>query len=215
MKKLIITAFEPFDTHQENPTVNILHALPNNIGRIELRKHILPVAYLKSFELLEAIIHQEDVIGVIMLGLAAGRTHITFEQIAINLNHATIADNHQSIKLYEKIIEEGLDGYFSTLPLKDILQDLENKNFPVKLSLSAGGYVCNDLFYRVLHYTKTQNQNLLSGFVHVPYHRESNTSHAYPMLPLNTMIDTIYEALKYIILYYEKESNNEKNPINH
>ena len=211
MKKLIITAFEPFDKHQENPTTNVLKALPNIIKNIEIKKHILPVAYLKSYQLIEKEINQKDVIGVIMLGLAAGRTHITFEQIAINLNHASIADNLQSLKAHERIIEEGLDGYFSTLPLKDLIKDLQDKNFPVKLSLSAGGYVCNDLYYRVLYHTKTHQTNLLTGFIHIPYHLEGKPNHSYPMLPLSIMKDTIHEVLNYIISYYEKETSDEKN----
>ncbi len=168
MKTAIITAFEPFGNDTKNPTEAILERIPETLYDIKIIKLTLPVIYNHAFERLLPLIDEHDPVMVLSLGLAKGRTHVEIERIAINKNDARSKDNLGNIKYEEPIEPSGPDGIFTTLPLKSLRERFQKTRMPVSVSNSAGTYVCNNLFYRTLHYTQTFNMDTVVGFVHVP-----------------------------------------------
>lgn len=172
MKKLLLTGFEPFLTHPINPTEEIVLRLDGaQIGEYEVKGVLLPVDFEKApVAILEAL--REFVPdAVLSLGLAAGRTEITPERIAINCRDGA-ADNSGRALEDSKITEEGADGYFSILPIRMIVGALKEKGYPARISNSAGTYLCNNVMYSVLHELKEKNVNIPAGFVHVPASHE-------------------------------------------
>ncbi|WP_405098571.1 pyroglutamyl-peptidase I [Oceanobacillus sp. FSL H7-0719] len=168
MKRLLLTGFEPFLKHPVNPTENIVKKLNGEqINGYQIISEILPVEFSKSgnrfVELLK--IHQPD--AVISLGLAAGRDRITPERIAINCNDGPV-DNQGYKPNGEKIFESGPDGYFSNLPLQRMVKTLKEQGLPAKISNTAGAYLCNNVMYHGLHYFSEQQQDVPSGFIHIP-----------------------------------------------
>ena len=87
-------------------------------------------------------------------------------KVAINYCSASIADNDGVLVEGSKILDEGDDGIFTTLPVEDYIL-----NCGGRISLSAGSYVCNCLFYQCLHYMKKSHCEV--GFIHVPLNEKS------------------------------------------
>ncbi len=168
MKTAIITAFEPFNNDSMNPSESILKKIPDTLYDVKIVKVTLPVVYNHAFERLLPLIDEYDPIMVLSLGLAKGRSHITIERIAINVNEASIADNLGNKKTGQPIVEYGPDGIFTTLPLKKLKERIKTDKLPIHISNTAGAYVCNNLFYKTLHHIKQFNLNIEAGFIHIP-----------------------------------------------
>ena len=169
MQTVIVTAFEPFDNHDTNPTEQLLQEIPEFLYNAKVIKVTLPVVYNHVFERLLPYIekHQPDVI--LMLGLAAGRPQVNLERIAININDSKTKDNLGNVMINTPIKEGADDGLFTTFPLEAILNRARKKAIPLSISNTAGAYVCNNLMYHTLHYIKSQELKTLAGFMHIPF----------------------------------------------
>ena len=169
MKTIIITAFEAFGDSTENPTQDVLAEIPDFMFDTRVIKVSLPVVYGHAFDVLLPYIEEHNPKLILMLGLAAGRTHVNIERIAININDTKSKDNLGHIRQFHTIKDNGQDGLFTTLPLQQIMSRMHKKALPVAISNTAGAYVCNDLMYRVLSHIKTLQLDTKAGFIHVPY----------------------------------------------
>ncbi len=85
--------------------------------------------------------HQPDC--VLAVGQAGGRAEITVERIAININDARIPDNEGKQPIDTPVIPGGTDAYFSTLPIKSMVNALREQGIPASVSHTAGTFVCN------------------------------------------------------------------------
>ena len=193
MTKVLLTGFEPFGTATSNPSGEIVKQISGD----NIVTAILPVAYTQSAErLLELIAdHNPDV--VICLGQAEGRTQITPEKVAINLDDARLADNEGVLRNDMKIIDAGPDGYFSTLPVNEIVEAIKAKGVPAAVSLSAGTFLCNHVFY--VTQNKFAGTKVRSGFVHVPL-MESQAPEfpGLPTMPLDQMVIAVRAMLEIV-----------------
>lgn len=168
MKKLLLTAFEPFLDFPINPTMDIAEALKGKtIGDYHVTTVLLPVSFKKVRHELVNHLDQLKPDAVILMGLAAGRNKITPERIAININDGPV-DNAGEQPVDERIQMDGDDGYFSTLPIRRMVESLHAHGLPAEISNTAGAYLCNHVMYQTLYYIKKQNINIPAGFIHVP-----------------------------------------------
>lgn len=109
--------------------------------------------------------------AVISLGLAAGRTKITPERVAINCQDG--GPDNRGIKVQdESIVEGGPAAYFSTLPIRQFVNALNERGYPAQISNTAGTYLCNHVMYSVLHKVSSENLSVQAGFVHLPASHE-------------------------------------------
>lgn len=165
MKKIMLTGFEAFAGNASNPTEDLMKELAKS-GH---QTFTLPVSFSKSWNELEQLIQKKRPHWVISCGVAAKRASIDLERVAINFMDASINDNDGFLPQELKIYPDAPDSYLSHLPLNNWKSVLE-KDFPVKVSLSAGSYVCNYLYFQLMHHrTRYQYQCL---FVHFPYPQE-------------------------------------------
>ncbi len=203
MRPVIVSAFEPFYDEKVNPTESVLAELPDFLYDARIIKVTLPVVYGHAFEVLLSLIEEHDPRLIIMLGLAKGRTHVSIERIAINAQDASIADNAGTTKRFNRIVEGGPDGLFTTLPLERIMTRLKQKHVPAIVSNTAGAYVCNDVFYRVIYHVKNQGLRTNVGFVHMPMLPEDAAAQAgvpaldrkHTIEAVTTVIDTVMNPL--------------------
>jgi len=193
MTKVLLTGFEPFGKASSNPSGEIV----KQIAGANIVTAILPVAYAKSAERLLALIAEHNPDVVISLGQAEGRTQITPERVAINLDDARLADNEGVMRNDVKILEDGPDAYFSTLPIKEIVEAIQTKGIPAAVSLTAGTFLCNHVFY--VAQNKFAGSSVRSGFVHVPL-MDSQASEfpGLPTMPLDQMVTAIQTMLEVI-----------------
>ena len=191
MTKVLLTGFEPFGKATLNPSGEIVKQISGD----NIVTAILPVAYAQSAERLLALIaeHKPDV--VICLGQAEGRTHISPERIAINLDDARLADNEGVIRNDVPIVVGGPVAYESTLPIKDIVKAINDAGVPAVVSLSAGAFLCNHVFYVAQDYFK--GTKVRSGFVHVPLMDEqAGEFPGLPTMPLDQMVKAVRTMLE-------------------
>lgn len=169
MKTLLLTGFEPFLSFPINPTEKIVKELDGvGIGDYQVKGLLLPVEYEKAAERILTEIREINPDAVISLGLAAGRATITPERIAINCRDGEPDNN--GVRLQDApIVEGGPDGYFSTLPIREMVETLTEKGYPAKISNTAGTYLCNNIMYVVLNELQSLKP---AGFIHIPASHE-------------------------------------------
>ena len=190
MSKILVTGFEAFDKSALNPSAEIVKALKGD----DLVTAILPVVFGQASSKLKELIELHKPTAVLCLGLAVGRSEITPERIAINLDDARIADNAGNQPLEQKIMADGPDGHFSTLPIEKMVASMKAAGIPASISLSAGTFVCNHIFYVLQDYLK--ESNIPSGFMHVPLMDEQRKEFAnLPTMPIRQMIAGVEIAL--------------------
>ena len=191
MTTILLTGFEPFGTATSNPSGEIVKQISGD----NIVTAILPVAYAQSAERLLSLIEQHNPDVVICLGQAEGRTQITPEKVAINLDDARLADNEGVLRNDVKILEDGPDAYFSTLPVKDMVEAVKTQGIPAAVSLSAGAFLCNHVFY--VAQNKFAGSNVRSGFVHVPLmNSQAPEFPGLPTMPLDQMVIAVRAMLE-------------------
>ncbi|MFC1397966.1 pyroglutamyl-peptidase I [Acinetobacter lactucae] len=200
---ILITGFEPFQQDKINPSWEIAKALHGfELFDSHLRPYYvcavcLPVVFGESAQVLQQAIYRLQPDYVLCLGVATNRCAISLERIAINIDDAQIVDNsgHQPIDQFIDI--EGSPAFFSTLPIKTIFQKLQQENIAVEVSNSAGTYVCNHIFYRLM--SLIQNTHIKGGFIHVPALPEMLEKTNVKGMDLDTQIRSIRMAIEVTI----------------
>src|SRR5262249_5857071 len=129
----------------------------------------LPVDRHRAVELAVSSIKAEQPAIVIMLGEAGGRCRVTPERIAINVDDFRIPDNVGNQPKDESIIEGGPAPYFPTPPIRAIVDRINKPHIPAGVSNTAGTYLCNRVFYSVMHTISAEGLTARAGFIHVPY----------------------------------------------
>ena len=190
MSKILVTGFEPFATSPLNPSGEIVKVLKGD----DLVTAILPVVFGQASAQLRDLIDLHKPSAVLCLGQAEGRSEMTPERIAINLDDARIADNADNQPLEQRIIADGPDGHFSTLPIEKMVTSMKAAGIPASISLSAGTFVCNHIFYVLQDYLK--DSSVKSGFMHVPLMDEQRREFpTLPTMPIRQMIAGVEIAL--------------------
>lgn len=201
--KILVTAFEPFNGRDINPSQLILEQLEAPEG-VTLIKELLPVEFKATTEILKKRLkeHRPDV--VISLGQAGNRPEISVERVAINLDNCrssngqkVIADNAGDTPVDEPIVADGPQAYFSNLPVWEMVEAIQKAGVDAALSYTAGTYVCNHVMYTVLHEVAINYPDMEAGFIHVPFLPEQNPVTGYTM-ELSDMEKGIQECLKVV-----------------
>jgi pyroglutamyl-peptidase len=193
---VLLTGFAPFGGESVNPSwqaVRALHGRYINGYRIVARQ--LPVEFGASVKGLRAAIRETRPALVLCVGQAGGRASISLERVAINVDDARIPDNAGAQPVDHKIVEDGPAAYFTGLPIKAMLAALREAGIPAEVSQTAGTYVCNHVFYGLMH--ALRNRRIRGGFMHIPYSPEQAERHpGAPALPVETVVRGLRVALQ-------------------
>ncbi len=164
---MLVTGFEPFGGEETNPSGLVAQALDGRtIVGAAVSSVVLPCTFRGARTALKRAIRGADL--VISVGQAGGRAEIAVERVAINIEDARIADNAGDAPIDRPIERRGPVGYWSTLPIKAIVAALRAESIPAAVSQSAGTFVCNQVFYALMHALRDRPA-VRGGFVHVPY----------------------------------------------
>jgi pyroglutamyl-peptidase len=169
---VLITGFEPFGKDAVNPSWMAAQALHGRrVGSHRLIGAQLPTVFDHSLEVLRDLLqrHQPDL--VICTGQAGGRGALSLERVAINVNDARIADNADAQPVDTPVVAGGPAAYFTSLPIKAMLADLLAAGINAEVSQTAGTFVCNHVFYGLMHElsTRPELRHARGGLVHVPW----------------------------------------------
>ncbi len=162
-KRVLVTGFMPFEGNTVNPSEELLKFLNNQNFSFPVKTQVLPVSFNNSLPLLDKVISEFKPTHVILTGHAQKRTELTIERIGINWVDARIPDNEGVTLKAQKILENGADGLFSRISLQPMINAASNY-VPVKISTSAGEYVCNYVLYSFLHLYP----DIPGTFIHIP-----------------------------------------------
>jgi len=199
IKTVLLTGFEPFNGASINPAWEAVRALEGWEGevgehrfRVEVRQ--LPCVFGQAIEDLVAMVDELHPDVAIAVGQAGGRPDISVERVAINVDDAAILDNGGQQPVDAAIAADGPAAYFSTLPIKAIVRALREKGLVAGVSQTAGTFVCNHVFYGLMHHAAGQPQPIKAGFIHVPFLPEQAA--ARPDAPPSMALDDIIAGIK-------------------
>jgi pyroglutamyl-peptidase len=167
--KALVTGFEPFGGDRVNPSCEALKRLPRRLGAIDLATAVLPVTYRGALPALKQAIAAAAPDIVLCTGLAGGRAELSLERVAINIDDARIPDNDGDQPVDRPVVPGGPAAYFSMLPIKAAATALREAGLPVSVSNSAGTFLCNHVFYGLMHEAALGANRFRGGFLHVPY----------------------------------------------
>ena len=204
--KVLVTGFDPFGGEKLNPALEAIKSLPSEIQGAEVRWLEVPTVFYKSAKILEEEIriYQPDI--VLCIGQAGGRKGLTPERVAINQDDARIQDNEGNQPIDRPIQLDGPPAYFSSLPIKAMVQAIKEEGLPASVSNTAGTFVCNHLMYQVLYLVEKEFPTIKAGFLHIPYMMEQvidkpNT----PAMDLVDIVQGIEAAIRATIEYGDQD----------
>lgn len=199
--EILLTGFDPFGGETVNPAFEAVKLLPDTIAGAEIVKQEVPTEFIRAGEVLEAAIQANQPDVVICIGQAGGRSAITPEKVAINLMDGRIADNAGYQPIDVTIQEDGETAYFTSLPVKAMVQNIKDAGIPSALSYTAGSYVCNYLMYTLLYLIDRKYPNIRGGFIHVPYAMEQvvNKPLGTPSMDLHQIARGLEKAVEAVV----------------
>ena len=214
--RVLITGFDKFGGESINPSSLCVNSLPDVIDNIEIKKVTLPTVFKDSSRILEENIKSFSPNIVICIGQAGGRSKITPERIAINIDDARIPDNIGNSPIDEAIRKDGENAYFSSLPIKAIVDELNKNNIPSAISNTAGTFVCNHIMYEALYITSKNYPNIKAGFIHIPYIEEQiKDKPNMPYMKKEYIITALELIIKTAVNYYDKEDTKVTGGLEH
>ena len=184
--KLLLTAFDPFGGEAVNPAQEAVKRVPDQVGDTHIVKLEVPTVFGEAISVLKAGLEKHQPDAVLCIGQAGGRFELTPERVAINLDDARIPDNKGNQPIDQPIEPEGAPAYFTTLPIKAMVEAMRDAGLPAAVSNTAGTFVCNHLMYGLLHALNTQYPGVRGGFMHVPFIPEQTARRAVPAPSLST-----------------------------
>lgn len=194
--KVLVTGFEPFGGERVNPSQEAMRRLPATLGGLRIATQLLPAAYAPSLGLLYEAIAREDPDIVLCTGEAGSRFDLTPERVAINVQDARILDNAGDQPIDTPVVAGGPAAYFTTLPIKAAVHALREAGLPASVSNSAGTFVCNHVFYGLMHFAATRQARFRGGFMHLPYLPEQAAHH--PKAP-SMAVDCIARGIEIVL----------------
>ncbi len=179
MPRVLLTGFEPFGGETVNPSADAVRAAAEAAAAgwggadLELRAAVLPVELSRALPVLAELLESFRPDLVVGFGQAGGRTGITPERVAVNLDEAPEPDNAGAVLDGRPVVAGGPPAYLSTLPVQACVDALRGAGIPASVSTTAGTYLCNHVFYGLVHAVAAGAPGTgavaAAGFVHVPY----------------------------------------------
>jgi pyroglutamyl-peptidase len=195
--KALVTGFEPFAGDAVNPAGEAVLGLPSRLGELAIHTRVLPTVFGRAIAALEEALVTVRPDIVLCVGLAGGRAELSLERVAINVDDARIPDNDGQQPIDRPIAAGGPAAYFTGLPVKAAVAALRQAGLPAIVSNTAGTFVCNHVFYGLMHLVATRQLPLRGGFLHVPYlPSQAARFNAAPSMALDQIVEGIRIILR-------------------
>lgn len=167
--RILLTGFEPFGGEALNPSQALAETLHGRwVDGVPVTGVVLPCVFGDALATLDQALDTHRPTLVLALGQAGSRADLSLERVAINVNDARIPDNAGRQPIDTPVVPGGPAAYFSTLPIKAIVAELHAAGLPASVSQTAGTFVCNHVFYGLMHALATRHPGARGGFMHVP-----------------------------------------------
>jgi pyroglutamyl-peptidase len=191
---VLVTGFEPFGADDVNPSGLAAQALDGrDVAGHRIVGARLPTAFDAAIDALRELLGRHRPALVVCTGQAGGRSAISLERVAINVDDARIPDNAGAQPVDTPVVEGAPAAYFTTLPIKAMLGALMDGAIVAEISQTAGTFVCNHVFYGLMHELATHPAlaGTRGGFVHVPW----LPGQGQPAMPLDKIVQGLEMAI--------------------
>ena len=165
---VLCTGYEPFGDHDTNPSGTVAEALDGRtVAGHEVVGRVLPVAFDAAGPAMADLIDEHDPAAVVATGLAAGRSAVCVERVAINVADTVgVTDNAGNDPVDEPLDSAGRDAHLATLPVRETVEACLAEGVPARVSNTAGTHLCNGVLYRTL--ALLEGTGTPAGFLHLP-----------------------------------------------
>lgn len=195
---ILLTGFEPFGGEATNPSWTAVRGASDVLRAegLEVAAVELPCVFGAALTALDEALAEHRPALVVCAGQAGGRPGISLERVAINCDDARIPDNAGNAPVDEPVLPEAPAAYFGTLPIKAALQELRRRGIPSEVSQTAGTYVCNHVFFGLMHALR-RTPDVRGGFIHVPYGPDQvPPGSGLPSMPLEQMTEALAAVVR-------------------
>lgn len=196
---MLLTGFDPFGGATINASWQAARAIDGEeIAGYQVTAAQLPTAFGAALERLDALLAEHHPALVVCLGQASTRAAISVERVAINLEDARIPDNAGAQPVDRPVVAGGPVAYFSGLPVKAMVQAVRERGLLAEVSQTAGTFVCNHVFYGLMHRAaRAPRRGLRGGFIHVPaLPGQVAAGDPGPSMPLERLVEGIRAAIE-------------------
>jgi|TARA_B110000240_G_C13490443_1_gene449356 pyroglutamyl-peptidase len=173
MKTILLTGFEAFGSTPVNPAEQVAMILNGEVvDDYTIVSVVVPNTFFKAIECVKQAIAEYQPVVVIMMGEYGGRSMLTVERLAQNLNDSarySLADNDGKVLQGEFTEENGPAAYYSNLPVRAMVKAVRDQGIPADISDTPGTNVCNHLMYGVLHFIHVEQLAIRAGWIHLPH----------------------------------------------
>jgi pyroglutamyl-peptidase len=195
--RVLVTGFDPFGGDTINPALEALQRLPAELDGHTIERRPLPTRFHRALDVLGDAVRTLRPDILLCVGQAGGRTELSIERVAINVDDARIPDNAGVSPIDQPIVPGGPPAYFTNLPLKAMVQGMQAAGIPAKVSNTAGTFVCNHVFYGAMHLVATEFPEMRAGFIHIPYLPEQIGVHPdQPSMAVETVVAGLLKAIE-------------------
>ena len=197
--RVLVTGFEPFGEYSENSSWEVAQLVAScGVEEAEVVAAQLPVSFVRVGEVLRSAIELHTPDLLIMLGQSTVTDRIKLERVALNMMDSAVGDNDGTTPDEEPIYENEDNALLTSLPINRLRRAIEEQGVSVKISNSAGLYVCNLTYYEALRLCKERAMQAI--FLHLPLFDEQQQPQNIkkPTMPLADMakaVQTIIEEI--------------------
>lgn len=196
---ILLTGYEPFLDFKRNPSLEACKLLEGmDYNGYEVAVEELPMRYKEIQDIIRQLVDKHKPAAIIATGVSSKAPDICVERVAINVGSADGGPNFGYDTLDQVLNPNGPAAYWSTLPIRDIVEAIKKTGIPARVSNSAGTQGCNLVFYHLMDYLAEKELDTPAGFIHVPRLPENAVSIINPSMSLITSARALEEAVSLV-----------------
>lgn len=197
--RVLITGFEPFpaDTSWDNSSERAVSGFDaSGLKGAAVMRVVVPVEWDSAAALVTDLIQRCQ--PQVVIGFGQGRYRVDLESTAYNSKDSSdvsggVPDNRGLVFDGAPVAAGAPAELRSTLPLPQIVAALNDAGENARESDDPGRYICNNIFYAVMH--QTEGTGISAGFVHLPtIYSVGDAARARLQQVLETVIQQTLEA---------------------
>ncbi|MTH98147.1 pyroglutamyl-peptidase I [Roseibium sp. RKSG952] len=173
MSTILLTGFEAYGNTPINPAELVARKLDGaDVMGHRVISRVVPNSFFICIDAVKQAIEETGADTIVMMGEYGGRSMVTVERLAQNLNDATrygLTDNEGKALQDVLTNPDGPAAYRTNLPIRAMVKAMRDAGIPADISDADGTFCCNHLFYGILDHIAQNRLPLRAGWIHLPF----------------------------------------------